>query len=229
MDKLYNKLKKYSLESVIELEKTDRQFLALQKLYISKKFDDGDYLFLTIANALVCYQLSGRGEDYWEEFVNSVRDLKINSFDDIEEFFVLFLPESKNNKRLVNIKLKRIKKLCNFYNRDINWKHYYQNMDILAQDLSSVMNQKITDKTIVFAVKMFGYAGRNVFGYVEYYPDVLVLPLDSRLKNIYKKYTKNKEYSKKDIQKFYLVLSQKLNIPPLHLDTVLWLNYDKLI
>jgi N-glycosylase/DNA lyase len=56
-----------------------------------------------------------------------------------------------------------------------------------------------------------------------------VLPLDSRLKNIYKKYTKNKEYSKKDIQKFYLVLSQKLNIPPLHLDTVLWLNYDKLI
>jgi N-glycosylase/DNA lyase len=76
---------------------------------------------------------------------------------------------------------------------------------------------------------MFGYAGRNVFGYVEYYPDVLVLPLDSRLKNIYKKYTKNKEYSKKDIQKFYLVLSQKLNIPPLHLDTVLWLNYDKLI
>jgi N-glycosylase/DNA lyase len=58
MEKLYNKLKKYNFEDAIKIEKTDRQFLALRELYKNKILDDKNYLFLIIANALICYQLS---------------------------------------------------------------------------------------------------------------------------------------------------------------------------
>jgi N-glycosylase/DNA lyase len=60
-----------------------------------------------------------------------------------------------------------------------------------------------------------------------------MIPIDSRLKNLYKKYAplasleggiKNKE-----IKIFYIELSQKLKIPLLHLDAILWVNYDELI
>ena len=58
MENLYNKLKKYSLEDAIKIEKTDRQFLALRELYKNKILDDKNYLFIIIVNALICYQLS---------------------------------------------------------------------------------------------------------------------------------------------------------------------------
>jgi hypothetical protein len=35
MDKLYNKLKKYSISDAIDFENQDRQFLALEKLWTS--------------------------------------------------------------------------------------------------------------------------------------------------------------------------------------------------
>ncbi len=246
---LYNKLKKYSLKDIVNLEENDRQFLALVDLYENKLFDDEHYLFLTIANALVCYQLSGKGEDYWEEFSRALQNKKIGNFSNVELFFKNFLYSSKNNKRLVDIKLKRIKKLESFYNLvtenscdcpgQVNdtvstllqkMETYYKNMDKLVCDLSKTMNQKTDAKTIVFAVKMFGYASRNVFDCLEYFPSSIGIPIDSRLEKLYHKYNINKDgASKKDIQKFYNNLSKKLNISPLHLDAILWINYDHLI
>jgi len=57
----------------------------------------------------------------------------------------------------------------------------------LAVKLGKIMEQPVNAKTIVFSVKMFSYACRNVFGYLEYFPYELNLPLDSRLKKIYEK------------------------------------------
>jgi N-glycosylase/DNA lyase len=55
---LIDKLKSYTLKDAIEIESKDRQFLALKGLYKNKKFSDGLYLFLVIANALISFQLS---------------------------------------------------------------------------------------------------------------------------------------------------------------------------
>ncbi len=240
MKTLYSKLKKYSLDDAIDFEQSDRQFLALWDLYKSKSFTDDNYLFLTIANALVCYQLSGKGEDYWEEFSEVLKNKKIENFADAESFFTDFLPVSKNNKRFVNVKLGRIKKLEDFYltgkvqpradTRLDLWEQYYKDMNKLANDLARVMNQKADAKTIIFAVKMFSYSARNVFGYLEYFPETLMIPIDSRLENLYKKYNNQQETtSKKDVKEFYVDLSKKLNIPLLHLDAILWVNYDELM
>jgi len=55
---LYEYLKKFTLEDALKIESQDRQFLALKRLYESKKFSNELYLFLIIANALISFQLS---------------------------------------------------------------------------------------------------------------------------------------------------------------------------
>ncbi len=230
MDNLYNKLNKYCINDAIKFEETDRQFLALKNLFKNKKIDNENYLFLIIINSLVCYQLSWKWEDYWEEFSESIKKEKLNNFIDIYIFFENFLPKSKNNKRFIETKLKRLKKLENFYLKFL-WKidFFYKNMDKLVLDLSKIMNQKQDAKTIVFAVKMFSYWARNVFEYLEYFPKNIMIPIDSRLENLYKKYENIENINTKKIKDFYIKLSKQLKIPLLHLDAILWLNYDELM
>ena len=129
------------------------------------------------------------------------------------------------------MKLKRIGKFLkspDSIKRVRTWyKSYYQNMHLLAEDLAKIMSQKKDAKTIVFAVKMFSYWARNVFWYIEYFPFDLMIPVDSRLENLYKKYVKQ-NFTKKEIKQYYLDLAKKLNIPPLHLDAILWVNYEEI-
>jgi len=224
---LYSKLKKYSLEDAVNFEERDRQFLALKNLYQNKLFDDKNYLFLTIANALICYQLSGKGEVYWEEFDTALQGKQINNFLDIKIFFKDFLSTSKNNKRFSKVKLNRINKLEKFYITFLqSTEIYYRDMTLLRRDLASTMNQQEEAKTVVFAVKMFSYSARNVFDYLEYFSKDLMLPIDSRLEKLYQRHNGD---SKREIKEFYIELSKKLDIPLLHLDAVLWVNYQDLI
>jgi len=227
-NKLYKKLSKYSLSEIIEIEKMDRQFIAISDLYKNKNINDDDYLFLLMANALICYQLSGKGEDYWEEFAKTVEAIKdLDDDTELKNFLINFVSQSKNNKRLFNAKQKRIEKFFGFYNAFVGKsKMYYDNMELLAKDLASIMKQDKNAKTIVFAIKMFSYGARNVFGYVNYFPTSLAIPLDSRLEKIYLTYINKSFYTKKDIQTFYVDLSKKLQIPQLHLDALLWTRID---
>jgi N-glycosylase/DNA lyase len=57
MEKLYNKLKEYSISDAIKIEESDRQYIALKKLL--KNIQNKEiYLSLILANAIICYQLS---------------------------------------------------------------------------------------------------------------------------------------------------------------------------
>lgn len=237
MQELYNKLKKYNLVDAIKIEELDRQFLALRDLYENKIVSHENYLFLIISNSLICYQLSWKWEDYWEEFSQILKNKKFSDFLEIYNFFEDFISNSKNNKRFIDTKLNRLKKLENLYEKFI-WKieFYYKNMNLLALDISKIMNQKFDAKTIVFAVKMFSYWARNIYDF-EYFPENLMIPIDSRLENLYKKYSSYSDFMIEKVQKvddkkikdFYIDLSKKLKIPLLHLDAILWVNYDELI
>jgi DNA-(apurinic or apyrimidinic site) lyase len=66
-NKLIEILGKYTLEDIIELEQNDRQFIAIKNLFENLK-NKSYFLSLIITNALLSYQLSSSGEDYWEEF-----------------------------------------------------------------------------------------------------------------------------------------------------------------
>lgn len=229
MLRLFEKFKNFKIDEVIEVEMSDFQYISLKNMF-EKINDKNIYLPLILANSIICYQLSSTWEKYWEEFSNksieyfSKENYKI---DDIIIFFSDFLPSSKWNKRFIETKLKRLEKLKPFleiFNK--NTKFYYENMSLLNIELAKVMNQKTDDKTIVFAVKMFSYWARNIFNKLIYFPFEIFIPIDSRLTNIYELYKDDFDWN---IKEFYLELSKKLNIPPLHLDWLIWVNYNNLI
>lgn len=223
MTELYNKLKSYNIEKAIKLEESDKQFLALKNL--SKSILDSElYLLLTIFNSIICYQLSWKWEDYWWEFSEYFCKNNPNKNNLLNDF-VFFLKQSKNNKRLLEIKIKRLIKMEKFiYIFEKKAEFYYKNMTILRNDLAILMNQKRDAKTIVFAVKMFWYAARNIYDF-EIYPKDIFIPIDSRLIKIFSIY----KWNYIDINKFYIDLSKKLNIPMLHLDWILWSLYFDLV
>ncbi|UFX82893.1 N-glycosylase/DNA lyase [Candidatus Absconditicoccus praedator] len=226
-------VKNYSLVDIIDIEQQkDGQFVALQSSYENISHKDvnsasAKFLKAVLINALISYQLSGTGEDWWREF-----GIWISSdFDNIDIFSTKhweeFLLSSQNNKRLVNIKLKRIQKISSFLDKIDSigqLKYYYENMDVLNQDIAYYMNQKKTSKTVVFAVKMFGYAGRFVFQEMIYYPMSIGIPVDSRLLKIYSIEKSTKQPDLLEVNNFFDQLSKDSNIPPLHLDSLLWVE-----
>ena len=230
MEELYSKLSKYTLKDALNFESNDRQFIALKKL--EKNISDKElYFLLTILNSIICYQLSWKGEDYWEEFSEYFSNIELNKTNLISNLWI-FISNSKNNKRFVDTKIKRLNKLSDFI-LDFYWKseYFYENMIELRDILSKIMNQKKDAKTIVFAIKMFWYSARNIYDFVEY-PFEISIPIDSRLTALFEKYrgdpwSYNWDYD--DIKKFYFDLSKKLNISQLHLDALVWVNYDILI
>jgi len=240
MQKLYNKLKQYSISDAIKIEESDRQYIALKNL--SENIENKElYLSLILANAIICYQLSWKWENYWEEFAEYFTTLspeggKYPKGDRglIIEWIIselsTFIKQSKNNKRFIDTKVKRLEKLKSFLDIFIwNEELYYDDMEKLRDSLAKTMKQKKDAKTIVFAVKMFSYWARNIYNKINYFPENINVPVDSRLIALYEKYQNPLAPLSGGIEQFYSDLSKKLNIPELHLDAIVWVNYDELI
>ena len=223
MNKLYERLSNYTLEDALNLELKDRQFIALEKLW-KKLLDKELFLALTISNSIICYQLSWKWENYWEEFSDYFTAIEVDRFNFLDKLS-FFISQSKNNKRFVSTKQWRIEKIRPFID-SFFWKgeYYYKNMTQLRDELSKTMKQKKDAKTIVFAVKMFWYSSRTLFDFIEY-PEDVSIPIDSRLSNLFEIY----KWEYEDINLFYSDLSNNLKISPLHLDWIVWNLYEKLI
>ena len=225
MQELYKKIKHVNITDVLKIELSDEQFKALKKMH--KNIENKKaYLSLIVANSIICYQLSDTWENYWKEFGEHWEKAKLEKVWDIINFFIDFLPKSKWNKRFIDTKINRINRLKPFFKAFV-WKekYYYENMCELRDLLSKTMSQKKHEKTIVFAVKMFSYWARNYFWRTIEFPNEISIPIDSRLEKLFKKY----KWDYKDINKFYEDLSKKTKIAPLHLDSIIWVNFHKLI
>lgn len=225
MEKLYALLKNKTTKDAIETEQKDYQYIALSWLYnsISNK---KAYLALIIANSIICYQLSSKWEDYWKEFSLDASKYNFEKLWNIIDFFEEFLPNSKWNKRFIDTKLNRLNRLKPFL-ADFVWSelYYYNDMTKLRDELATTMRQDKSAKTIVFAVKMFSYWARNYFQKLIEFPEQITIPIDSRLEKLFEKY----KWDYKDINLFYSDLSKKLKIAPLHLDAIIWVNFDDII
>ncbi len=209
-----------------EIEEQDLQFIYLKNLYFKIKNKDF-YLSLILANSIICYQLSSTWEKYWEEFSNYFIINEVNSIDDLIKKLSEFIKNSKWNKRFIETKINRLNKLKPFLNHFINNENfYYENMFLLNNSLAKVMNQKNTQKTIVFWVKMFWYWSRVYFNKFIEFPKEISIPIDSRLTKIYEIYNKDEKVK---INDFYKDISCKLGISLLHLDAIIWVNYEKLL
>lgn len=218
MDTLLQKIS-VSFDDIKIIEENDPQYISLKNLYFNMQNKDF-YLSLIITNALVCYQLSSQWEEYWEEFNLYFTKQSLKNKDEIIPEMITFLKQSKGNKRILNMKIKRLEKVKLFLEKFLwNEDFYYSNMITFQKDLAKVMKQKINDKTIVFTIKMFWYWARTQFDNFHYFPFDIVIPIDSRLTKLYQIYNTNPNL---EIEEFYNILSKKLSIPPLHLDAILW-------
>ncbi len=231
-------ISKYTIQDIKKLEQTDPQFLALKKSRenISNKNQDL-FLYITIQCALVGYQIAWSGELWrWEfgekitkdrEVLNKIRkQKKCNS-----KRWYDFLTTSKHNKRIYNIKSNRIKKFNQILNNKYEFSKFWNKLCELNSLIAKIMKSKEDEKTITFATKMFGYAHEIVSWKQTIYPMNVQIPLDSRLKKIYlytvplNKGELKGDLKNKQIQSYFQNLSQKHNIPPLHLDSILRLDY----
>lgn len=237
--KLQEFLKSYNLEKAKEIEETkDKQFIALkdnwEKIYSTISNDKlekykTNYLYMIIQTALISFQLSWKWEDWWTEVSTNI----LNNYSVLEnnnnlEWWENFIKSCKNNKRFVDMKLWRLKKLANYKNQfDELYKadFFYNDMIKLDKVLAKIMNQELDSKTIVFAVKMFGYWARFILDKFIPYPFELQIPVDSRIEKIFTNDTWKKKYSKQEVIDFFADLSKEYNIPPLHLDWILWIEY----
>ncbi len=211
LDRLINILKKFTRKDIEELEKLDRQYKALEKLYKNLK-DDKKFFKLVLINALMSYQLQMKGEDYWEIFSQFFS--KNQNIDFFEKFLTIY------NKRFLNAKLKRLKKVIycveNLFNSH-SIENFEKNLYILVKKLSTCLSQRENAKTITFAAKMFMYAYKIVYKRKPKGLENIFIPLDIRLSKI----SKNKN--------FWIKLFKYINFSPIELDVILWVpqNLDR--
>lgn len=227
MEKLIEIIQKhYTIVSIEEIEKNDPMYQALFFLYDTLKNKEV-FLPLVIANALICYQLSSNGESYWEEFAKEAAKYEFQKLRDVYLFFIDFLPRSQWNKRLWETKIERLKKLDHFLgNFYYKQKFYSKNLIKFQKDIAKAMIQTPSAKTIVFSVKMFWYGSRIRFQEFIPFPREIPIPIDSRLQLIFEHTQKDES---ENIESFYQKLSERLDIAPLHLDAILWLNHKFII
>jgi DNA-(apurinic or apyrimidinic site) lyase len=196
-------LKEFTLKDALAVEDADPQMEALRKLFASAE-DREEFFKLVLTNALLSYQLPVRGEKYWENFAEFFS--KGKTLDDFGEFLKI------HNARFLEAKLKRLQKVLRVVKKlsERELKEFCSAPERLAELLASSLGQKITDKTILFAVKMFLYACRVAGKEGVVAPFELGVPLDSRLKKI------------SADPEFWNTLAREVNIPPLHLDAIIW-------
>ncbi|MGQ4892639.1 MAG: N-glycosylase/DNA lyase [Candidatus Njordarchaeia archaeon] len=218
---LINILRKFRLEEVLEIEKSfDEQYRALEHLYRGSR-DPVDFCILVLLNALVCYQLSGTGEQYWWEFARYFYKRKI---DDPINQLKDFLRKSRYNKRLLEAKLRRLTKLRGLLPmlyEEI--KKEKEDPEKLRALLAKKLNAKPTSKTIVFAIKMLNYACRIVDKENRPLPMNISIPVDSRIREI-----SSRLGVYDNIEEFWGNIAKIVDIPPLHIDSLLWVTWGLL-
>jgi len=218
MEELIKILKSISIVDIFEFEENyDEQFMAIKHMYFYMK-DPKKFVSLVVVNALVCYQLNCTGEEYWWEFSHyfAGRDLSTRN---VSELFIGFISKSRCNRRLRNIKIRRIRKIWPLIVRhinDIEW--LVENQWQFAKIISDGLRTKLSSKTIVFMVKMLNYALRIVTNKRIVAPFEADIPLDSRIERI------SESLGIKNPLLFWREVSRIVGIPCLHIDSLLWIS-----
>lgn len=203
MKELEDIIKKFTIDEIIYFEENyDRQFLALKKLYMNIK-SEILFLKLVILNSINSFRLSMRGEEFWEIFADF-----FSKYQD-ENYFPLFL--KKYNKRSIKIKLKRFERVKKWL-ENVNV-FTFSNLKFFIENLSNILLQKKTDKTIVFCAKMLNYAFR-IIGVKVFFENEISIPIDYRIGKISKNIN------------FWRDISQKTKIPLIYIDSLVWLTFN---
>ena len=233
------KLSSLGLESALKIEEVDPQFQAVK--LITSKMGFGPALTLIVLNSIISYRLSGRGEDYWNEFALYVsRADEPKSLVEAVKLVLGFLSASKINVALRASKTSRLLRAstAKVLKPDEIARHA-RGLRRFAEALALSLGTKWSSKTIVFSLKMICYAHRARYERALVAPFSIPIPIDSRVAKLswtsgvidvegasLKKWGDVVEavMSKPRVaQRAWSAVAKKSGIPPLHLDSILWL------
>jgi len=234
-------LKALGLESALKVEELDPQFQAAK--LIVNKMGFGPALTLVALNSLISYRLGGRGEDYWSEFalfISKVSEPK--NLRDAVKLVISFLSSSRINITLRRSKVSRLLR-ASVINVLEPWTivKYVKSRNLrnLARSMASSLKTKWTSKTVVFAIKMLCYAYRAYKGKPLIAPFNIPIPMDSRIAKLswtsgivdvideeplsWSKVVKAITSKPSLTQRAWSRVAKICGIPPIHLDSILWL------
>ncbi|WFO75427.1 N-glycosylase/DNA lyase [Desulfurococcaceae archaeon MEX13E-LK6-19] len=233
-------LKEIGVERILVLETRDPQYIALKDL--ARERDCRTAFLVAVANALISYRLTGYGEDYWTEVSQFFR--KHNG--SLEELFIEFLQKhSRYNRLSIAAKIRRLRKFFSskLYNTLLEQPSKYCNdLYSLVKQLSTIYRQPVNAKTIVFAAKMYSYVCRICHG-KPVIDHRIEIPVDKRIttftltsgivepteeqltrENLRKHVETLMTKHRKLVLETWRKISKETSIPPLQLDTIIWLT-----
>lgn len=118
----------------------------------------------------------------------------------------------KYNPLSIRAKLRRWEKIKNL---KVNW-------DMSLYDLWGMLAPfGRYSKTVLFTLKMFGYGRRHIYG-DRAFPMDIPIPVDSRIRRISQRIWG--PLNDKEIQAKWSDVAAETGIPPLHWDTLIWVN-----
>ncbi len=199
----------------MEIEETvDPQYSAVSSLCV---LHDPETVFrLTVANAAVSYRLLGKGEEHWMYFSRFFSSSLGDVCSELERYVVT----SPYLRLAREARLRRVRKLCGIRLCDV--------LDLwrtVAERLGADRNSK----TVVFSAKMGGYALRACGVWRSPFPMEIPIPVDYRVARLSVRlglfkggvHEALKRYL--DVQGAWWQVARESSVPPLHIDTLIWL------
>lgn len=226
MEALTNKLKKYSVVDCYGLEEDSKEFANLWEVY--KNINNKDFFLpLVLSSSLVLYSISMTSEKYWETLSIKISEFNFSKIDDIYLFFIDFLPTLWINDKSISKKIIKLKQIRPFLD-DLYFKqtYFHKNMLLLSKKIAEYSEWFFDDDIVVFTVRMYAYWARVRFNKHIAFPEEFLFVVNSDFISLYKRY--DWEF-KGNSEEFYLELSQQLEIPPMHLETLLLSEYTNLM
>ncbi|MEM3961034.1 MAG: N-glycosylase/DNA lyase [Sulfolobales archaeon] len=228
--------RRHGEDIITAFEIRDPQYKALETLYQTLN-DCNSLALLTLLNALISYNLSSTGEEYWwefaryENFKHYTRDPE-KLWDSMRRFLLTSRGNTMNREQ----KLRRLSRVreeefhIEFY---AIADEYMRDLRKLVERLSEIMRQSSDDKTIVFTAKMLYYVSK-ICGIRNPIMEGIRIPVDRRVASV--SYTSELlevlapgnpieiifREKEKALEAWDIVSSISM-IPQIRLDSVIWI------
>ena len=232
-EKIAEVLRELGIDWIKNFEERDPQYIAISRLCHELGHDVEMTLKLTMLNALVSYQLTGKGEDHWNYFANYF--IK-NRPTDLCNDFANYIVNSRYLARYRDSRLRRIRSACPQMAK-LSIGNYLNDLASLWRFIARITNARGDEKTVVFAVKMAYYVGRAC-GLNVSIPMDIPIPVDYRVtviticsglipimggpNNVTDLARELMTRRRAEIQRAWSEVSRLSGIPSLNLDSVIW-------
>lgn len=216
-EELVELLRRVGLSRILAIEKRDPQYLAVCRVCENRGTDETARLVML--NALISYRLTGKGEEHWMYFADFFSTRR--NIDICKEFFE-YISKSPYLILNRNARMSRVRKACGI-KPDID--------DLIKtwNKLALTLDVDPNSKTVVFALKMLNYVYMCCRGVDRPVPFEIPIPVDYRVARmtsclgLIAMAPEEAMRRYREIQTVWRRIAEASGIPPLHIDTLLWL------